>query len=253
MPPSISKNSKPVKAEPVVESKPVQKGGKKLDVIAPVVEEPAVKVVKKTVSKDVAEVKPVQKAGASKVDAPKVDAPKAVVAKAVAPKAVAAKAVAEVKPVQKGGAKKVVAKDGSAKKAVVPKQLKAKKVVGDADADADAEDESKGVRSFKVQLPGTEDFLGRFTGLTPYQAANKALSKYFRENKTIKTEIMFSIRESTRGSKRSTYTYNGKREKLDIPVKYSIKSVDGVAREIVKEYKNKLTKVKKGDVKEIVA
>jgi len=64
---------------------------------------------------------------------------------------------------------------------------------------------------------------------------------------------MFSIRESTRGSKRSTYTYNGKREKLNIPVKYSIKSTDGVAREIVKEYKNKLTKVKKAEMKEIVA
>jgi hypothetical protein len=99
MPPSISKNSKPVKAEPVVESKPVQKGGKKLDLVAPVVEESAVKVVKKVGSKDVAEVKPVQKAGASKVEAPKVDAskveaPKVEAAKAVAPKAVAAKVVA---------------------------------------------------------------------------------------------------------------------------------------------------------------
>jgi hypothetical protein len=84
--------------------------------------------------------------------------------------------------------------------------------------------------------------------LTPYQAANKALSKFFRENKTVKTDITFSIRESTRGSKRTTYTYNGKREKLNVPVKYSIKSADGVAREIVKEYKNKLTKVKKADV-----
>ena len=111
-------------------------------------------------------------------------------------------------------------------------------------------DIEKGIRSFKVQLPGTEDYIGRYTGLTPYQAANKALSKYFRENKTIKTiqnEITFSIRESTRGSKRSTYTYNGKREKLVIPVKYSINGPDGNAREIVKEYKNKLTKVKKGE------
>ena len=39
----------------------------------------------------------------------------------------------------------------------------------------------KRVRSFKVRLPGNESFEGRFTGLTPYQAANKALSKYYRE------------------------------------------------------------------------
>ena len=33
--------------------------------------------------------------------------------------------------------------------------------------------------------------IGRFTGLTPYQAANKALSKYFRETKKPKSEIQF--------------------------------------------------------------
>lgn len=127
-----------------------------------------------------------------------------------------------------------------------PKQTKSETettIEGEADIE-------KGIRSFKVQLPGTEDYIGRYTGLTPYQAANKALSKYFRENKTIKSiqnEITFSIRESTRGSKRSTYTYNGKREKLVIPVKYSINGPDGNAREIVKEYKNKLTKVKKSE------
>lgn len=127
-----------------------------------------------------------------------------------------------------------------------PKQTKSETettIEGEADIE-------KGIRSFKVQLPGTEDYIGRYTGLTPYQAANKALSKYFRENKTIKSiqnEITFSIRESTRGSKRSTYTYNGKREKLVIPVKYSINGPDGNAREIVKEYKNKLTKVKKNE------
>lgn len=111
-------------------------------------------------------------------------------------------------------------------------------------------DIEKYVRSFKVLLPGNQEFIGRYTGLTPYQAANKALSKFFRENKTIKTTdnaITFSIRESTRGSKRSTYTYNGTREKLENPVKYSINGLDGNAREIIKEYKNKLTKVKKSE------
>jgi hypothetical protein len=122
-----------------------------------------------------------------------------------------------------------------------------------ADASAetgDAVEDDSRVRSFKVQLPGNEQFIGRFTGLTPYQAANKALSKYFRDRKTTGgeftlTEITFSIRESTRNSKRSTYVYNGLREKLANPVKYTIKGLDGVEREIVKEYKNKLVKVKK--------
>lgn len=99
-------------------------------------------------------------------------------------------------------------------------------------------------RSFKVLLPNSTEYEGRFTGLTPYQAANKALSKYYRETTKPKKEIQFSIRESTRGSKRSVYTYNGRREKLKTPVEYSIK--DG--RTIVKHYKNRLTKVKKAEL-----
>ena len=162
------------------------------------------------------------------------------------------KEVPEEVPVQKaGGSKaKVTKTDKTTKTDDKPtKQTKQTKTETETTNEGETEIE-KGVRSFKVQLPGTEDYIGRYTGLTPYQAANKALSKYFRENKTVKTsktEIIFSIRESTRGSKRSTYTYNGKREKLETPVKYSINGLDGNAREIVKEYKNKLTKIKKGD------
>jgi hypothetical protein len=106
-------------------------------------------------------------------------------------------------------------------------------------------------RSFKVQLPNEEEFTGRFTGLTPYQAANKALSKYFRcsDNTNIsENHILFSIKESTRGSKRSTYTYKGTRIKLESPITYTIKSANGEDRVITKQYKNQLIKVKKGVV-----
>jgi hypothetical protein len=140
-----------------------------------------------------------------------------------------------------------------ANKANKDNETTAKEVEGKTENETTVEGETdidKYVRSFKVLLPGNQEFIGRYTGLTPYQAANKALSKFFRENKNIKTtnnEITFSIRESTRGSKRSTYTYNGTREKLENPVKYSINGLDGNAREIIKEYKNKLTKVKKSE------
>ena len=97
-------------------------------------------------------------------------------------------------------------------------------------------------------LPDAEAFIGRFTGLTPYQAANKALSKYYRENKKPKSDIQFSIRESTRGSKRSTYTYKGGRQKLDEPVKYTISNDKGESRDIIKNFKNRLTKVKKSEL-----
>ena len=226
MPPSKKVVSEPVKAAPAAPQK---------SAAAPKVVKAKAEVKPAAAPAKVEAVAPVKGKAVVKAAAPKVEA------KAAAPKVVKAEVV------QKAGAKKAAAP----KVAKVAKAPKAKKEVVEVDGE-EAED-AKGVRSFKVHLPGTEDYAGRFTGLTPYQAANKALSKYFRENKQAKAEITFSIRESTRGSKRTTYTYNGKREKLAVPVKYSIKSADGVAREIVKEYKNKLTKVKKGDAKEVAA
>jgi len=226
------------------------------------------KAVESKVSKKVEAAAPapvVQAAGGKKVAVPKVAKAAEVAASVVVAAAPVAAAPVATK---KGGAKpKVAAAAPVAEKAAAPQKAAGKKAAAPkaekvakapkakkevVEADEDAED-AKGVRSFKVQLPGTEEYSGRFTGLTPYQAANKALSKYFRENKQAKTEITFSIRESTRGSKRSTYSYNGKREKLAVPVKYSIKSADGEAREIVKEYKNRLTKVKKADIKVVSA
>jgi len=102
------------------------------------------------------------------------------------------------------------------------------------------------LRSFKVKLPNSETFEGRFTGLTPYQAANKALSKYFRQNKESDAEVIFSINETTRSSKKTVYNYIGKRFKLEFPVTYEIKDAkDGAIRQIIKNYKNVLKKVKK--------
>ena len=74
------------------------------------------------------------------------------------------------------------------------------------------------------------------------------MSKYYRETKKPKQNIQFSIKESTRGSKRGTYTYTGARLKLDEPVKYTISNAEGEQREIVKKFKNRLTKVKKSEL-----
>ena len=159
-------------------------------------------------------------------------------AETVAQVAVVVQAV-ETAP-KKGGAKKETApKKGGAKK------VKETKVETKVEAkEGEEETGDKHVRSFKVKLPNTENYEGRFTGLTPYQAANKALSKYFRESKKTDDEVTFSICESTRNSKKNVYTYNGRRHKLDVPVTYKIQ--DG--REIVKNFKNTLKKVKKTEL-----
>lgn len=146
-----------------------------------------------------------------------------------------------VKPTQEAGTEEQTG--GAPKTKVAKKQpvKKATKLVVETDIE---ESTDRRIRSFKVKLPEKEEFEGRFTGLTPYQAANKALSKYFRETESPKKEITFLICESTRKSKKSVYTYVGKRYQLEVPVKYTIQ--DG--RVIVKNFKNSLKKVKKIDL-----
>ena len=235
--------AEPVVAEPVKQHGGKSKGGKqksnKLETNQ-VVEPPAVVLEH-----------PKQKGGGKKKTLSKVETEPILQTDAGATKAKVTKVtkVAKVAKVAKVNNDNLDQKAGTIKSKVVKQSKTPKK--SDSEGDGELEKNEKGVRSFKVQLPGNEVFTGRFTGLTPYQAANKALSKYFRENKTVKTEISFAIKESTRGSKRGTYNYNGQREKLENPVKYSINGPDGVAREIVKEYKNKLIKVKKSESKEL--
>jgi hypothetical protein len=213
-----------------------QKGGKKAvatkteTVAAPVAAAPATTPV-------------VAQKGGKKAAAPKTEAVVATTTpavtqkggkKAAAPKteAVAATAVA-----QKGG-----------KKTAAPKKAATETTEVKEDAE-EADVDGRRIRSFKVKLPNKEDFEGRFTGLTPYQAANKALSKYFRETESPQVEVTFSICESTRKSKKSVYTYVGKRLKLETPVTYQIQ--DG--RQIVKNFKNSLKKVKKSETAEASA
>ena len=146
--------------------------------------------------------------------------------------------------------KEVNDKEVKGVKVKVKKSNKKSQKGGEVGEEGDDGDESdKRIRSFKVKLPNKEDYEGRFTGLTPYQAANKALSKYFRENKSLDgdNEVSFSIVESTRKSDKHTYTYIGKRYKLEVPVVYKIKDANGESREIVKNFKNVLKKVKKSD------
>jgi hypothetical protein len=226
------------KSEPVVVEATPQKGGKKStkveDTPAPVVEAAPQKGGKKTSTK--VEATPVPaKVEAAPQKGGKKAAPAPVKVEATPAKGVKKAPVAAAKTEAKGG-----------KKTATPKAEKkpAKKV--ETDAEAEGEEGDRHVRSFKVRLPGKEEFEGRFTGLTPYQAANKALSKYFRETEKPQTKITFSICESTRKSKKAVYTYIGQRQKLDTPVSYKIQ--DG--REIVKNFKNSLKKVKKSEVSE---
>lgn len=102
----------------------------------------------------------------------------------------------------------------------------------------------KSTRSFKVQLVGEEAAHGRYSGNSPYQAANKAFSEIVRNrvrnNQTVEEEITFKLIESTKGSAKKTYNYVGKRIKLDNPVTYQVAG----GQTIQKVYKNQLRKIK---------
>lgn len=92
-----------------------------------------------------------------------------------------------------------------------------------------------------MQIGNSEEYTGRYTGNSPYQAANKALSELVRNKKTNKTTVhSFNIIETTQGSEHNTYSYKGKRVKLQEPVEYKIGQ-----KTIVKKYKNQLRKVSK--------
>ena len=92
-----------------------------------------------------------------------------------------------------------------------------------------SEDKRKS-RSFKVKEEGDDKAYGRYTGESPYQAANKALSELIRkknkDGKATNTKIQFTLIESTKGSKHREHQYTGKRLKLKSPIEYQTK--DGV-------------------------
>jgi hypothetical protein len=255
--------SNPIQETPVVEkvttdaqelTPPIkQKGGKKNAKTPSTVETTPLPVVEAVVAaspeiETAAVTTPiVKKGGKPKVAKPVVEASSATVgADTVAAPTVAPK-TKKVSKALKAVESSTATEDQSGGKAkVAKKQPKVKNVVKSEQTEQPEQPETTDrlVRSFKVKLPLKEDFEGRFTGLTPYQAANKALSKYFRETENPKQEITFEICESTRKSKKSVYTYIGKRYQLEVPVKYTIQ--DG--REIVKNFKNSLKKVKKVDL-----
>ena len=248
----VTPNAAPVET-PVVETPVVEQttGGKtkgsvknKAVVVKPVVVEPVVvePVVEPVVQKAGAKGKASAKKNAKAESAPVVVAVEQTAGDTKKPNA--RKAKAKAVPVDGEVATESVAKP----KKAVQKKAKANDATEETpegqEGGENVSPNEKLIRSFKVLLPDKEEYEGRFTGLTPYQAANKALSKYFRENKDVENianTITFQICESTRKSNKHEYKYTGSRVKLEVPVSYTL--TDG--KIISKYFKNILKKVKK--------
>lgn len=101
-------------------------------------------------------------------------------------------------------------------------------------------------RTFKIKLNENE-FCSRITGHTPKQAASKALTLIVNQKKqtggkTPKGKIIFTIKETTRGSKGKEYMYQGEKVKLKQPTTYKIRSPNGDYKEIINRYRNVIEK-----------
>ena len=86
---------------------------------------------------------------------------------------------------------------------------------------------------FKVKFEGEEEFHGRYKATQPKQAANKALSQYYRKHPKTKKRLEFTIKESTRKCDKKEYTYVGQRVRLKPPVETTI-----AGKTIVRKFKN---------------
>ena len=102
------------------------------------------------------------------------------------------------------------------------------------------------LRYFKLIYGGK--VCGRYCGRKPKQAANKAFSSIIKERvqtggdkNGVVSNVEFSIRECTRGSKQKEYNYVGSREELKKPVEVELKSS---GKKIVYKFQNKLQKAK---------
>ena len=150
-----------------------------------------------------------------------------------------------VQEVKKGGRKAKV----SAVKAEVSKaDAKPVEQVG-GEAPAPEQDDEAGdgrLRYFKLMYGG--EVKGRFCGRKPKQAANKAFSSIIKEKLSgggngVVSNVDFSIRECTRGSKQKDYYYTGSREELKNHVEVQIQS-GGSTKTITYKFQNKLQKSK---------
>ncbi len=103
------------------------------------------------------------------------------------------------------------------------------------------------VRYFKRIDGKTLKSHGRYTGVTPKQAASKGFTKmvqkYKKSGKAVPKSLTIFLRESTRGSSGKVYGYTAERQKLSTPQELTIvDTLSGDEKKITYEYRNKIRK-----------
>lgn len=103
----------------------------------------------------------------------------------------------------------------------------------------------KKTRYFKCMIDG--ECSGRYTGVKPKQAANKAFTAIIRSNggseSSVGKPFKFEIVECTRGCRKKSFKYEGLRVKLDNPLIVKIGKGDAT-KQITYKFTNRITKEK---------
>lgn len=97
-------------------------------------------------------------------------------------------------------------------------------------------EEPRNIRYFKCKY--NDQVFGRFSGLKPKQAANKALTSIIKSNEHNENKIRFEMIECTRGEHSRVICYEGYREKLEKPFEVVIGE-----NKIMYAYKNVVRKI----------
>jgi len=131
----------------------------------------------------------------------------------------------------------------------------AKKAQKGGDGDGEEEHTGKKTRSFKaiyINTDGDVVMEGRYCGAKPKQAACKALTGIYKifnkEEKKIKGEIYFGVKETTRKGRGKFYWYNGERVKLENPITLKIDN----GKKITYNFNNVVKKASEDECKHLL-
>lgn len=104
------------------------------------------------------------------------------------------------------------------------------------------------VRYFKLINAKTGEAYGRYTGVTPKQAASKGFTKMLQkmksENKKLPKQCVIYLRESTRNSAKKYYGYEASRQKLKESQQFVIIDKETNKEKVITyNYRNRIKKV----------
>ncbi|AGC01688.1 hypothetical protein H012_gp777 [Acanthamoeba polyphaga moumouvirus] len=102
-------------------------------------------------------------------------------------------------------------------------------------------------RSFRCIDTRNGESFGHYISQTPKAAASKAFTQMLRNTDNKDKKYIIVLRESTQGSPKKTYFYEGQRIEFDKPQKIKIDLGNGNQKTITYKYRNIINKIEPFD------